>query len=569
MRSSDWIAAPLVVVLLLAGCATVPTNGPVEHHSPQAAGVNSGVHVDPLPPANGASQLLVVEGFLHAMGVYQPNYAIARQYLTETASGGWRPDSGVQIYADGPAPTDAAPSVLVAPLVGSIDDTGVFSPASGQRQLRHDFGLVQDAAGQWRISHPPDGLLVSRYLFSISFVSANLHFLDTSGQVLVPDPRFFPAGDQAPAAVVEAQLAGPSAWLAPVVQKVDTEGMRVEGVTLNNDGLMDIRLSEGSKRLTGVQQKELLAGLAFTMTGLSQVSAVQVTAGGQPWRTDFGLAQVGPNNFADLAPENSTAPRVLFVVREQKLSRMRDAANWTDFVEVSAALDNPEAIAVRSDLAEVAAVTGSGTTLETAAINSGKATQLRSGIGLLRPDYARNGELWSFDASGPGSLRVYVGDAMRKVDVTGLPKDPVVAVKLAPDGARLAVVLRRGDQTEVGLAAVVRTKDAIELTGWRTIDVTMNTGTAGSALDLGWYSPSELAVLQTGSGGETSVIKVSQDGATATDIGPSNSASLGQLAVVPERQPVALGNGGGAYRFDGEFNWALSIVGVDALAYSG
>ena len=97
----------------------------------------------------------------------------------------------------------------------------------------------------------------------------------------------------------------------------------------------------------------------------------------------------------------------------------------------------------------------------------------------------------------------------------------------------------------------------------------MNTGTAGSALDVGWYSPSELAVLQTGSGGETSVIKVSQDGATATDIGPSNSASLGQLAVVPERQPVALGNGGGAYRFDGEFNWALSIIGVDALVYSG
>ena len=73
----------------------------------------------------------------------------------------------------------------------------------------------------------------------------------------------------------------------------------------------------------------------------------------------------------------------------------------------------------------------------------------------------------------------------------------------------------------------VRTKDAIALTGWRTIDVTMNTGTAGSALDVGWYSPSELAVLQTGSGGETSVIKVSQDGATATDIGMLTELSWG------------------------------------------
>ena len=68
-RSTNWVAMPMALLLMLAGCATVPTSGPVEHHTPQAAGVNSGVHVDPLPPANGASQLLVVEGFLHAMGV--------------------------------------------------------------------------------------------------------------------------------------------------------------------------------------------------------------------------------------------------------------------------------------------------------------------------------------------------------------------------------------------------------------------------------------------------------------------------------------------------------------------
>ncbi|MGV8909339.1 MAG: GerMN domain-containing protein [Propionicimonas sp.] len=566
MRSTSWVAAPMALLLMLAGCATVPTSGPVEHHTPQAAGVNSGVHVDPLPPANGASQLLVVEGFLHAMGVYQPNYAVARQYLTGPASSNWSPESGVQIYADGPAPSDAAPGVLVAPLVGSIDGTGVYSAASGQ--LRHDFGLVKDEAGQWRIAHPPNGLLVSRYLFSISFVSATLHFLDSAGQVLVPDPRFFPAGDQAPAAVVRAQLAGPSAWLAPVVAKVGTDDIPVEAVTLDDDGLADIRLGEGGP-VSAAQQKVLLAELAFTMTALSQVTAVQVTSGGQVWKSEFGLTEVGPQNFANLSPENSAALRVLFTVRDQKLARMRDPANWTDFVTVDAALDEPEQIAVRSDLAEVAATSAAGTRLDAAPIGPGKPRQLRVGVGLLRPDYARNGELWSFASSGVSSLRVYVGDAMRKVDLKGAPQGAVVAAKLAADGARIAVILRKGEQTAVGLAAVVRERDTIALTGWRTVDVTMNTGTAGSALDLGWYSQTELAVLQTGSGGETSIIKVSQDGATATDIGPSNSASLGQLAVVPQRQPVALGSGGGAYRFETEFNWTLSIIGVQALVYSG
>jgi hypothetical protein len=501
------------------------------------------------------------------MGVYQPNYAIARQYLTGVASDAWRPDSGVQVYADGPAPTDAAPGVLVAPLVGSINGEGVFSAASGQ--LRHDFGLVKDEAGQWRISHPPDGLLVSRYLFSISFIPANLHFLDNSGQVLVPDPRFFAAGDQAARAVVSAQLSGPSAWLTPVVAPAATAGIVIEAVTLDDDGLLRIGLGAGAEHLTADQQRALLAEFAFTMTSLADVTAVQVTSGGQVWQSEFGLIEVGPSSFAGLSPVNAAALRVLFAVQGEKLTRQRDAANWNDLETVDVALQKPERIAVRSDLGEVAAISGVGTKLETAPVGGGKPRQLRTGIGLLRPDYARNGELWSLAGSGLGTLRVYLDGVARKVDLRNLPKGGVVAAKLAPDGDRIAVVLNQNGLTEVGLAAIVRDRDAITLTGWRSVDVAMNTGAAGSALDVGWSSPTELAVLQTGSGGETSVIKVSQDGATATDIGPSNSASLGMLAVVPERRPVALGNGGGAYRFDGEFNWTLSIIDVQTLAYSG
>ena len=104
-RSARTIGA-LVAVALLAGCATVPTSGPVDRHTPQATGVNSGVRIDPLPPADGASPLLVVEGFLHAMSVYQPDYAVARQYLTPSASAAWHPESGVQVYADGVPPAE-------------------------------------------------------------------------------------------------------------------------------------------------------------------------------------------------------------------------------------------------------------------------------------------------------------------------------------------------------------------------------------------------------------------------------------------------------------------------------
>ena len=76
-------------------------------------------------------------------------------------------------------------------------------------------------------------------------------------------------------------------------------------------------------------------------------------------------------------------------------------------------------------------------------------------------------------------------------------------------------------------------------------------------------------MLQRLETGDTSVVRVSEDGATATDIGPTKAASLIKLAVVPGRPAVALTDSGAGYRFESEFNWALAVTAVDDLAYSG
>ncbi len=568
MRSISRLAAPVALVLALTGCATVPTSGPVEHHTPQAAGVNTGVHVDPLPPANGASQQLVVEGFLHAMGVYQPNYGVARQYLTPTASEGWHPESGVEVYTESDQLVESDQGVALSYVqVGSVDAAGIY--LSDNTNKRYIFELAKDSAGQWRIVNPPSGLMVSRYMFTTNYTAVNLHFLNAAGDVLVPDPRFFASGDQTPASVVRAQLDGPSAWLEPVVQKVDTAEVGVDGVTIQADGVVDVRLAAGAGALSLEQRRALLTELAYTMTGLSTVTAVQVSAGGLPWESGFGTTQVGPSTFTSLSPTNTSAPRVLFTVSDDKLKRLRDPSRWDELVEVATSIDKPEQIAVRSDLGELAAITGAGTQLQTAPIGSGKPKLLRAGAGLLRPDYARNGELWSFAASGPESLRVYRDATALKVDARALPKGTVVAAKLSQDGARIAVVLRHGNRTEVGLAVVARTEGAVRLAGWHTIDLTMNTGSTGRTIDVGWVTATALAVLQVATAGQTSVIQVSQDGAAATDVGPSNTGSLEQLAVIPGRTSLALDAGGGAYRFDGEFTWTLALTSVDAVTYSG
>lgn len=45
----------LLIGLLLAGCVTVPTSGPVQRHQPGEQRADPGVDIAPVPPAPGAS----------------------------------------------------------------------------------------------------------------------------------------------------------------------------------------------------------------------------------------------------------------------------------------------------------------------------------------------------------------------------------------------------------------------------------------------------------------------------------------------------------------------------------
>ncbi len=566
---AGWLAASLA----LAGCATVPTSGPVEKHTPQATGVNSGVHVDPLPPSDGASQLLVVEGFLHAMSTYQPDYAVARQYLTEAASRTWHPESGVQVYADGFPPTETETSVVLSVRVtGQVDKVGSYSPVGSDAPLlRQDFGLQKNEQGQWRITKPPEGLLVSRYAFTTGFVGVNLYFLDPDGSVLVPDPRFFAAGDQSLEAAVSALLAGPSDWLAPAVRKTITSGVSVSDVSVDSSGTANVTLGGAAVRLSTDQRRTLLAELAYTLTSFSQVSAIRVTVGDDTWRDDSGQAIIRPDTFSQLSPIGSVTQRALYVVKDRKVKRLDDPSSSDDFADVEVGLSHPEQIAVNRVQDEVAATTAEGTRLLVGKTGSDKATTLRTGeSGLLRPEYARNGELWSPAASGPDGLVVFKGGERLKVRLGSqpVPDVPVRALSLSPDGVRVAMIVEQGGQSVVGLARVERSEGQVTLAGWKVVDLQAITGNSGEAMDVGWASATELVVLQAGED-ETGVLRVSQNGATSADIGPSEALELTEVAVAPQRVVVAMSPAGTVYRRDGEFNWNLVVAGAEAVAYSG
>ncbi len=557
----------VAIGVLATGCAWVPVTGPVEHYQPQQGGTSSGVEVAPLPPVDGATQLLVVEGFLHAMGTYEAGYQVARQYLTTQAARIWRPESGVQVYADGSPPVETDQSVvLVATISGSVDASGIYSTSG--RQLRHDFGLVKNESGQWRISNPPQGLLVSRYLFGTGFLAVNTYFTAASGNVLLPDPRYVASGPVTLTTAVEAVLAGPSPWLSPIVAPRPGRDVSLTSVVLEPSGTAQVLLSASANALVSDRREQLLAELTFTLCSFEQVRTVQVSSGGFPWANADGRTLFTPSSFASVDPVPTSGVSSAFIANGSSLRRQVSQGNWTDFVEVQGGLPEVTGLAISPGSQSWAALADRRTRVIGGDLNAKAIRTIRTGAGMLRPFYSRTGELWSV-AQATSAWRVYRGETVITPTVRGLPKGEIVGASLSPDGERLAVVVSTTTTTVVGLLRVRRTETTIEVEGWYPIALNPATVSAARIVDLGWSSVNDLVLLRRDSTSETNVSLVSQDGSQITELGPSDAAGLISLAAVAGRPPLAVGAGGQLYRFDGEFNWLVTANDVDAAAYPG
>lgn len=573
------LAAALATMALLAGCATVPTSGPLREHESDGQQIEPGVRVAPVPPVTDASPMLIVEGFLHAMGTDQADFAVARQYLTPAAASAWHPESGTLIYAAGYQPreteasTDDQPVItLETVLTGSLNSLGEYREASGGH--RHDFGLVR-SEGQWRISHPPEGLLISRDHFYTNYTALNLHFLDATGAVLVPDPRYLAENSITPKRLVELQLAGPGEWLAPAVRRAAWSDTVVEEVETLPQGVAVLHLASAASTFTNEQRRTLMAELTTTLTAATQAEALQFSLGSTllplPDSTSVTLTAA---DFASLAPAGQPGVQLL-TMRDGSVYPVPLREPWREGEPMAAGLTPAGAFAVRSDLAELASVNPEGTTLTVTDLGTKTATVLREGDRLLRPGYSRMNELWTI-GGGAGAAGFTVFDAKEhtQIPVTApdFPTDPVRAFRLSPDGARIALVLDGpkldGVAVEqIGIARVVRTADGIEVAGFRPVTVSPPAEAARGVLDVGWQTATELLVLVSHRV-TSSVVQVDQGSARADDIGPADVAGLRELAVIPGRQPVLRGPAA-VYRFEGSFNWGLTGLAADAIAYPG
>lgn len=557
------VALLLAGTLLLSGCVSVPVSGPATPIDGQAAPCQNCVNVEVEPPFYGDEPKQIVEGYLRATSVYQPNYAVAKQFLTRAAAEKWSPEDGAQIYSGNLAATSRSTVVLDGTLQGSLGPDRSYTAASSAK--RWDFKLVQEDR-QWRISTPPPGLMIAENYFSRFYTSYNLYFIGNGS--LVPDPIYLPnLPNQANVASVlmQALLEGPSRWLRPAVTSAipaDT-ALSVGSVTVQ-DGVAEVPLSDAVLPLNDAQRGLLAAQVVYTLKQAPVITAVAFKVNSNPFKVPYGdedSFQVPVDNIpSDVDPVPFIAGDELYAVRGRTVALVSSHSGAPTPQPMAGPLGmgkfEVDSLAVSGGNTDIAVVTDHRTVLRGGLTATGAPSVKLSGqTNLLRPQYSRYGELWTIgDSGGRQRMWTFAGDRPVEVGAALMAGGRVTAFRISPDGTRMALVRSNGTRDELGMARISRS-DKITVDGWRPLNTTQpNSSGLTRIRDVAWVTANNLMVLGSVTAtGSMVPYQISQDGSQITAPSEAKDWDAVELAnLMGTDTSVVVDRSGRLYKDDGD-----------------
>lgn len=528
----------LVAIALVAGCADIPSSGPVIKVADDDGLGQSAVRYAPARPAPGASPDQIVRGFLDAMLAYPTSSRTASSFLTPAAARGWSPSSQVRIYSRpevSGAQQPGAPGAGNDPDVDAdgqvtvrlgftedaqLDRQGRYTGIGSSASVTYTLGQVD---GQWRITDPQDGLLVSSTFFTDYFRSFDLYFFDRPGRRLVPEPVYLVAGDQLATSLLTSLAGGPS-----VADRESTRTYVPSRTTLRpsvpvTDGLADVEFTDDFSDLTPSTADHLSAQVVWTLRQVPGVETVQVV-GGATALTAGGDEAQPVQAWGGFGP--STARGRPYAVVDGRVVEIDDASidpisgSWGDDAR------GVERIAVAES--GVAGVLPGGRSLRVTDRDGGSPRTIR-GTRVVGPAWDPDGRLWIVDRPSTG-VRVRVADQrdVREIGAGGLSALDVTGFAVSPDATRYAVSVQGAAGGELYVGRVLRdvTDRVTGLGAPQRVTTTVPDPRAVS-----WSSTTELSFLGDSQAG-AQVYSVSIDGSVTTSDVSRSGALLPDVGVV-------------------------------------
>lgn len=532
--------------LLLSGCVGLPDHGPVvERNSVGRDNARKAFDITARPPAPGASRLEVVTGFLDAMTAWPIQTPVAKQYLTADAAGEWNPEVSTIIYSDVSPPRESGSDVQVT-LTGAdrLDGSGTWRGKLPAKEREITFQTTFED-GEFRITAPPDALIVPATWFQARYRQVALYYFDPSAQILVPEPAFLRVGDQLATTLVSALVAGPPRRLRDVVRSFLPAEVSIGlSVPVSDTGVAAVDLVGEVPRPSPEEAELLVAQLAWTLRQDPDITAFQVKLGGQEVRLSAGQSVFPVDSGPHFDPAGYNSSGLLFGIRGGHLIRGApeglapvDGAFGTGRYQF-------DSVGVAPSGRIAAGVTDDGTRAVVSSIRGDTSdavtTALSGAQDLARPTWDYAERLWLLDRRASGAvIWSLVEGRARAIRVPGITGESVRQILVSRDGTRLlAIVRHKGGDRVLGARIVLgprgRVARAVEPFA---VDDSMD---GRRIIDIAWSTSTRVATLTPARPG--SLFEV--------DIVPADGAEVGvdTLSTVVSGRVIGLAGGDGDQR---------------------
>ncbi|KUL41117.1 LpqB family beta-propeller domain-containing protein [Streptomyces regalis] len=589
--------------VLLAGCASMPDSGDLRgvESTPRQ---DTQVRVFANPPHEDASSSEIVSGFLEALTSDDPDYEIARKYLTKEASDKWRPLLSTTVLADGPGAeaervggreeTDNLSYTLTGTKVATVDAQQSYVPASGD--YNEPMHLTRDKkTEQWRIDVPPRGVVMGKSDFQRNYMSVDKYYFATNTPLgtsphtaTVADPVYVRRNVDPMTQMVRSLLTGPTSWLDPVVRSSFPTGTAlkdsVTSLTPNDQNILTVLLNDKAARVGLAQCNEMAAQLLFTLQNLTPtVDEVELKAGGRQLceLTDGGAETVATRGSVE------RADYLYFLDAKHRLVRLAAATNGTKPDPVPGALGEGDkqlgSVAVSRDEDMAAGVGLDGKELYVGALVSGgplgepelTSSGPTADERLSAPSWDAQGDLWVADRDPDNPrlllLKEGVGDPLVVKTPPGL-EGRIESVRVAADGVRIALVVEQSDKSSLLIGRIERSEDgkAEERSTVSVHELRSATPQLEEVTAISWAGDSRLVVVGREHGGVQTMRYVQVDGSTPEGPAPAALSGVKEITASEDaRLPLVGYSEDGIVRLPSGTQWEKVMTDGTAPVYPG
>jgi hypothetical protein len=517
------IAALLCLGLLtgLSACTGIPRDGGVQPGD--AIGTDDDIDVVFLAegPTKGASQQTILNGFIQAAKSPQDDYAIARQYLTDSAAATWEPNARTLVDS-GTRPTsrtDEFSLQMSAIPVAEVDADGVYSPSLSSAPTSLKFGFSQQD-GEWRINLLDDGTVIEDVFFDQIFSSYALYYYDPTFTYLVPDLRWFATSSAVGTRVVKALLKGPVPWLGSgAVVTAFPEGTSTTAV-VTASGQTRVELSSNVLQAGEVDLRRMQAQLRSSLSSLASASSVVISV-------DQNIVPIpgSDTSVADATPRVNASP---LVVREGQFGYATGSGvNPIEGISEGVQSLQPQAASYSARSGTAAVKAGNGAAVAVRTSNGGVpiVQQIDARSDLIDPAVDPWGYVWSIPSGEPTAV-VAVGagdDAPLPIVTSWDGATGVTSFEISRDGTRALAFLQVAGVAKLVVAAVIRDQAGVPERLGEAVELA--TG-PGAPIDATWVDQFSVASATALPSGEVRVVAQQLGGRSSSLGAPPSAVSL-------------------------------------------